>query len=151
MAANNPFLNGNFGKLAETFKVPQIDLEAIMAFQRKNLDAFTAANKAVSEAIRTIITRQTDMLSAAMKEAMGASRDMMKVSDPQQAASNQAELTKAAFERTLDAVRESAATLAKSNTEALEVISKRMVASFGEIKQMTDTKKSESKAEAKRA
>jgi len=154
MNTNNPFLKGtlgNLGNLADAFKVPQVEMEAIMSFQRENLDAFTAANKAVAEAIRTIATRQADVLSTTMAEVMGAGRDMMKVTDPQQAAAKQADMTKAAFERAIEAVRESTQTLAKSNTEAFEVLGKRVLASFTEIKQMTDSKKGESKAESKRA
>jgi len=133
-SSGNPFLEFDISKTLSDFKVPGMDVEAMMAAQRKNIEAITAANQLAMEGMQAVIRRQAEILRASMEEASGYVNQVIAAGTPEEKAAKQAELMKAAFEKALSNARELAELLAKSNSEAAEVISKRVSESLDELK-----------------
>jgi phasin family protein len=140
MAKPNPFGDFDFSKMMDTsklmgdFKVPGVDVEAVVASQRRNLEALGEANKLAVEGLRAVAKRQSEIFRQMMEEAAQAMRDMMTAGSPEDKAGRQTELVKEAFKRAIANMRELAEMVSKSQSEAFDVINKRVTDSLDELK-----------------
>jgi len=131
-----PFFEMDVSKMMSEFKVPGVDMEAIMASQRKNIEAVTAANQLAIEGMQAVVRRQAEILRQTMEETGNMMTEVMSAGTPEDRVAKQAELVKVAFEKALANMRELAEMVAKSNSEAANVISKRVSESLEELKTM---------------
>jgi phasin family protein len=137
MAANrNPFLEMDVTKLMGEFKLPGVDVDKMVTAQRKNVEALTSANQLAAEGFQAIARRQTEIMRQTFEEAGRTMRDLMEHSAPEDRMVKQTELAKSAFESALANMRELAEMVAKANSEAFEVINKRVAESLDELKDM---------------
>lgn len=138
----NPFLDmdftqfSDFKKWSEQFQVPGLDMQAMMEAQRKNLEAIGQANKIAVEGAQALAQRQMEILRSTMEEASKVMGDMAASGTPEERMAKQADVVREAFERAIANMRELAELGAKSNTEALDTINKRISESLTEIKGM---------------
>ncbi len=128
------FFDIDVTKMIGEFKVPGLDVEGLMASQRKNIEALTQANKLALEGVQAVFKRQAEILRQAVEEAATAAKDLTDASTPQDKAIRQTELTKDVFERGLANARELSEIIAKSNSEACELLNKRFTQVLDEIK-----------------
>ena len=137
---SNPFFDMDLSKLMADFKMPGVDIESILATQRKNVEALAQANQLAVEGMQAVARRQAEILRATMEEAAKAAQDMMVQGAPEEKLGKQTEIVKVGFERALSNMRELAEMVAKSNTEAFNVINKRFTESLDEMRSvMTKT------------
>ena len=134
-----------FTKAAGTYQVPQFDVDTIVAAQRKNIEALTAANKAAVEGVQALATRQNEILQETMKEATDAVNAMTKIDGPEDAAAKQAEIIKISFEKALGNMKELAEMVAKSNADTSDAINARIFESLEEIKKQAVKVKKQAK------
>ena len=140
MARPNPF--GDFdltkmmdpSKLIGDFKVPGVDVDAVVSSQRRNLEALSQANQLAIEGMQAVARRQTEIFRQMMEEASQAMKDVMAAGSPEEKAGRQTELVKEAFKRAIGNMRELAEMVAKSQGEAFDVINKRVTESLDELK-----------------
>ncbi len=125
-----------FAKMAAKYKLPGVDMNAVVESQRKNLEALTNANRVAIEGVQAVAKRQAEILQETMDEASAAMDKLTKAGSPQDAAANQAEFAKSAFEKALGNMRELAELVAKSNTEATQTINSRISETLDEIKEL---------------
>lgn len=125
-----------FSKMLKQYKLPGVDLDSLIASQKKNVEALTSANKVAFEGLQAVAKRQTEILQETMNEASKAIDVLAKAGSPQEVAAKQAELAKDAFERALSNMRELAEMVAKANQEATNTINTRISATLDEIKDM---------------
>lgn len=126
-----------FVKAAGKFKLPAMDVDALLDSQRKNVEAITFANKAAAEGVQKVAKRQAEMVTEAFEEIAGAMTALGKAGSPQDVAAKQVELAKGAYEAALANIRELAELVSESNEEAAEAISARVVEALDEIKSAT--------------
>jgi phasin family protein len=136
-----PYDLTDFTKLASEFQIPGVDWQEVLASQQKNLQALSKANQVLVEGAQTVMRRQAEILQKAMAEAAEASKELMKQGDPQAHASKRLAMAKASFEAAIQNMRELADLANQSNREALEVINKRALESFEEIKKALERKR----------
>ncbi len=152
----NPFLNGEFPKFdfaalmdpsklaeqwekfdftknADQFAFPGLDAQALVECQKRNLEAFAAANKVALEGTQAVIRRQAEILRQGVEEASKAFAEMNAAGTPQDKILKQAELAKEAYEAALANLRELTEMASKSNGEAADLLSTRVSESFGEF------------------
>lgn len=138
MAQNNPpnpF--ADLAKMFEQFKVPGVDMTAIVDARRKDVEALTQVNQAVYESMQAMARKQSDMLAQAMLCAQDAAR---------QAASGaadtakQSELARNAYEKAVADLKELAEIARKSQAEALAVVSKRANQQVEEFRKLMQPK-----------
>ena len=110
------------------------DVEAVLAGQRRNIEAFNAANQAALEGFQTLAKRQAEMVRQSVDEANKAMKEMLAAGSPEEKATRQAELAKAAFERAVANTRELAQLVARSQSEAIDLLNNRVSASLDEVK-----------------
>lgn len=140
MATQSPFNDFdvskffNPSKFFSEFKVNGFDFEAVLAGQRRNIEAFTAANQAALDGFQSLAKRQAEMVRQSVDEANKAVKELFAAGSPEEKASRQAELTKAAYERAVANTRELAELVARSQTQAIDVINKRVAEGLDEVK-----------------
>jgi phasin family protein len=121
-------------KMIGEFKVPGVDIETLVASQRKNIEALTQANKLAFEGLQAMFKRQVEIARQSIEESTAVARQLVDNGTPQEKAVRQTELTKEAFEQALANSRELSEIIAKSNAEAFELLNKRFFAILDEIK-----------------
>jgi phasin family protein len=142
-----PFGDFDFAKMFEMpkqmgdFKFAAVDMEGVVATQRKNIEALAQANQLAVESMQAIARRQSEIFRSMMEEASSAMREVMAAGSPEEKAAKQAEIVKEAFTRAVTNMRELADLVTKSQTEALEVVQKRVADSLDEIKTLVAKKK----------
>ena len=123
-----------FSNALKQYKLPNVDLDSVVASQKKNVEALTSANRVAFEGLQAVARRQAEILQETMNEASKAVDALAKAGSPPEMAAKQAELTKNAFERALSNMRELAELVAKSNQDATNTVNSRIAASLDEIK-----------------
>ncbi|MEM9428690.1 MAG: phasin family protein [Pseudomonadota bacterium] len=134
------FEKNDFTRYFSDMSVPGVDSEALMAAQKKNMEALVEANVAAAEGFQQLFRRQVKMLEETMNEAKAQISQMepgsLKAPDPEA----QAEVMRAAFQRALDHMRELAETASKTNAEAYRIVSGRLEDSMKELRDMVEKK-----------
>lgn len=156
MAVSNPFLNGefpkfdfaafvdpsklveqwetfDFAKVADQFKLPGVDAQALVAYQKRNLEAFASANKIALEGAQAVIRRQAEIVRKSVEDASNALAELNAAQTPQDKLVKQAELAQEAYEAAVANLQELAEMASKSNGEAASLLSARVSESFGEF------------------
>lgn len=135
----NPFSGFDFSKfdmrkaLAD-FKMPGVDMQALMSAQEKNIAALKQANQHAAEGLQSLVKRQMEILQQTMQGAATAVTQVASAGGPKEAAAKQAELAKAAFEQAVANMREMAEVVSKSSNQALAVITQRVAEGIEELK-----------------
>ncbi len=97
------------------------DPEALLAIQRRNVEAFTSAGKIVAEGMRTYAERQAGMMQGAMRNLWGEVQTGSRTPATGDPADQQARL-RAAFDKVLSQVQELSQGLLKAQSEAMAVL-----------------------------
>lgn len=134
MDGRQTFLDTDFTKAFAGFTLPGFDVEAVLASQRKNIEALTQANQLAVEGVQAVARRQAEIAREAIDEASAALREFVQPTAPEDRIAKNAELLKQSFERSLANARELTLLLAKANTEAFDVVAKRLAQGFEEIR-----------------
>ena len=152
MAKANPFFDVDMSKFADVsklmseFKLPGVDVEFVLASQQKNIQALTAANQLAFEGFQAVVRRQSEIVRQTMEQTSSMVTELMAAGSPEDKVAKQADLVKLAFEKALSNARELAELVAKSNSEAADVINKRVSESLEEVKAVVAKAKPPSKS-----
>ena len=128
------FLDMDVGKAFAGFTFPGLDIESVVAAQRKNIEAFTQANQLAVEGAQAVARRQVEIARQAVDEASALLRELTTPTVPEERVAKHAELAKQAFEKGVANARELAELITKANTEAFNVINKRVTESLDEVR-----------------
>ena len=134
--AKNPFLE--FGKLMEQFKVPGIDMGAVVEAQRKNIEALTQANQVAYAGMQELVRRQAEILQQTMLQWQSAMAQMGGANPANLA--GQAEAGRQALDKAIASMRELAELAVRSQTQAWEVIQKRTQENIAELTRLMQPK-----------
>ena len=137
--AKNPFLDFDMQAMQKmmsdmNMKMPAFDWEAILAANRRNMEAFAHANQLAAEGAQAIMRRQGEILKGAMDDANRSFKTMLADGTPEDRIARQTEAVKTAFEQAISNYREMVEMASKSNAEAMAVMSKRVSESLDELK-----------------
>jgi len=121
-------------KMMPDFKLPTFDFTAVLASQRKNFEALTAANQLALEGIQAVFRRQSELVRESLEESSKLVSDFLAVGTPEEKVVKNVDLVKGAFEKTLSNVKEVTTLISKSQSEASEVITGRVKEGIEEVK-----------------
>jgi phasin family protein len=130
----HPLFDMDLGKAFAGFTFPGFDVESLVAAQRKNLEALTQVNQLAVEGVQALARRQIELTRQAMDEASAVMRDWTQPVAPEEQVAKNVELAKHAFEKGVANARELTELATRANTEAFNVIQKRVAESFEEIR-----------------
>ena len=128
---------GDLGKMMEQFKVPGVDMNAIIESRRKDMDALVAANQEIMGAMQQIAQKQAEILTQAMLAAQAGVQNLDKgMADP----TRQAEVARKAYETAVHDMKELADIARKAQADALAGITERAQQSVQEIQKFMQAK-----------
>ena len=129
--ATNPF--GDIQKIMDQFKVPGVDMPAIIEARRKDIEALVAANKAAFESMKALGAKQTEMFKEAMQGIQESAKAVGKgVGDP----GKQAELVRNACAKAIADMQDLAEMMRKSQADTMAHITRRADEHVAEIKNL---------------
>ncbi len=130
--------NTEFSRLFSQENFPSLngflDFNAVMEAQRKNIEAFTEAQQLAFEGIQAVAQRQAELLTRIVQDNSTLAREIMGDSTPEQKVARQADLMKKTYESSVESFRELSDMISKCGTQASDVLTKRVSASFTEVK-----------------
>ena len=124
-------------KMFEQFKLPGVDVAALMEARRKDIEALTEVNKIALQSSQTMAQKQVEILQKTMQELM----QTMSAGKPMENAAKQGEVVQHAMQKAFTYMRELAELAVKAQTEALAVINKRAQENMQELTSLVQTKK----------
>ena len=137
---NFPFIF-DADKVKEMFtsaKLPGIDADALLAAQKKNIDAMIEANKVVVAGYQDLYKRQIALFEAAVAEAKNKLTALQGQPLTVDQAKQNFEQAKTAFEKAAKDARELAEMVQTANTGAFEIIKARFEEAVAEFKAATE-------------
>ena len=134
--ANIPGGEYDFMKVFSDFRWPGVDMAAIAALQRENINAMMQVGQIVSENMNEISRRQTEIIRQTLEETMGVVEQTIETMPPDQRLAKQTAFAQMAFEKALANAREIADMMNKSNQVAGEVVKSRIAASVDEFRKI---------------
>jgi phasin family protein len=136
MAKTETSTNGFFDvtKAFGDFRLPGLDVDAVVATQRKNLAALTQANQLAVEGVRALAERQAEIAQQAVEEASALFREWTQPGAPEDRLAKNIDVAKQAFEKGLANARELNELTTKASTDVFSVIARRVSEAFDEVR-----------------
>jgi phasin family protein len=128
---------GDLGRMVEKFKIPGIDVAAIVEVQSKDMEALAEANRLAYEGIKTLADRRNQIL----KESLSHWQEAMKAAAGPDALSKQAELARDGVQRAMANMRELAEMEAAARSKAWKVVQDRFQENLADLQKMLQPKK----------
>lgn len=128
-------------KLMAEFKLPQVDVEALVAAQRRNIETLSTANKLALEGMQAVAKRNMEIMQQALADMTEAMRAIAAAEAPQAKAAKQAELLKATYEKAMQNIRELQDMIQKMSGDTLGVLNRRVGEALDEVKAMMEKAK----------
>lgn len=125
-----------FSNAMKQYRLPGVNIEAVVESQKKNLEALTSANRVAFEGLQAVAKRQAEILQETMNEASKAVDSVAKAGSPPEMAAKQLEIAKQAFDKAIGNMRELAEMVAKANEAAASTVNSRISATLDEIKEL---------------
>ena len=122
----------DFGKIIEKFKLPGVDVAAIVESQRKDMEALVEANRLAFEGIKALAKRRNEILKESLAEWQAGSKD----STGKGGLSKQADLAKKGVEKAIASIRELAEMEAASRSKAWKVVQDRFQENLGVVQKL---------------
>lgn len=130
-ATKNPY--ADYTKVFSDLKMPQLDMSGFFQVQRRNIEAFSAANQVLAESLQALSRRQAEIMQEQVEFALKAMKEVMSSGTPEAGVSKQTDYAKSVVSQSLNGFRELTEMASKSNVEVLDVLSERVVKSFEEF------------------
>ena len=114
-------------------EVPVLDIDMILAAQKKNMQAMIGANQIVAEGFQAVAKQQAETVHGTVHDAQARVTDLMSASSPEDHVAKQADFLKSGIEQASQALRQTTEVLRKSQTEAFALLKRRMDEGVDEI------------------
>ena len=112
----------DLGKLVQNFKLPGVDVDALVEWQRKDMEALAEANRQAYEGMKTLAARRSEIL----RESLAQWQEALKNAAGQDAAARNADAAKRGVQQAMDNFRELAELEAQARTNSWKVVQDRL-------------------------
>jgi len=126
-------------KILEQFRLPGVDINAIVEARRKDVEALTQANHIAYASMQALAQREAEILQQTMAEWQGAMAGMAGKT-PQEMAARGTELATQAFGRALANMRELAEMASNSQSQTYEILNRRFQENLEELRKLMQLK-----------
>jgi phasin family protein len=144
--AENPFAQAmaqaktaaeDFSKMFSGMKMPPMpDGEALLAAQRRNVEAWSTANRIALEGAQAVAKRHMEIMQQTMSELSDQVRALATAEAPGAKAAKQADLLKQSYERAVANTKELTDLIQRANAEAIGALNHRFTEALDEVKQL---------------
>jgi phasin family protein len=123
--SQSPWPNLDVNELLKQIQIPGVDIGKWIDSQRDNIKALQEANQTAAQGLQSLMTRQAEILRESLEAWQNAFSESTST-PPAEIAQKQIELGQKAFAKALANMRELAEIAIKSQSEAADVIRKRL-------------------------
>ncbi|MBZ9671691.1 phasin family protein [Mesorhizobium sp. ESP7-2] len=123
-----------FGRFGRDLKVPNVDVEAILAHHRKNLEALEKAARTSAAGASSVLSKQREMLQDTLREVADMAQSYRAPGNPQELMAKQTEFARKSFEAALKNTGEVAELARKSGTESIDILRARIKEAMEEVR-----------------
>jgi phasin family protein len=134
--SNSTQLLDDIKKLSEKFKLPGVDVAALVDWQRKDMETLVEANRQAYEGVRALIERRNEILQETLAQFQAAVKD----ATSSEAIAKQAEAGKQGVQQVLANIRELAEMEAQSRNNAWKVVQDRMQENLANLQKLLQPK-----------
>jgi phasin family protein len=124
----------DFAPFLADFKFPYVDVESVVATQRKNFETLLEANRYALEGARAVAQRQAELMREGFERASELAAEAMAPAAPEKKIAWSTDLAKDAFETGLANYRELFGIATKTSSEVFDLMTKRISQSFDEFR-----------------
>lgn len=127
----------NVSKMMEQFKLPGMDMKALVEWQRKDFEALAEANREAYEGYKTLFERRNEMFT----EALGKWQQKLAGATSPSAFAKQSETAREDMQKAVDDFRELVEMEAQARKRAWKVVQDRMQDNMSHLKGLMQPKK----------
>jgi phasin family protein len=134
--ARPTFFDFDVTKMMADFRFRPFDVEALMAAQRRNIEALSQANQLAVEGMQAVAKRQIEVARQAVEDVSALLRELAQPASPEDRIAKNTEFAKQMLEKSVNHGREITLLATKAGTEAADVLRKRATEGldeFGEL------------------
>ena len=134
--ARPSFFDFDVAKMMADFRFRPFDVEALMAYQRRNIEAISQANQLAVEGLQAVAKRQIEVARQAVEDVSALLRDLAQPTSPEDRIAKNTEYAKQMLEKSLNHGREITLLATKAGTEAADVLRKRASEGLDEFRDL---------------
>lgn len=134
--ARPSFFDFDVTKMFADFRFRPFDVDALMACQRRNIEALSQANQLAVEGVQAMARRQIEIARQAIEDASVLFRDLTQPVSAEDRIAKNTEYAKQMLEKSVVHGREMTQLAAKAGAEAADVLRKRASESLDELREM---------------
>ena len=134
-ASAMPWLE-NLKKLTDKYQLPGVNIEALVDWQRKDMEALAEANRQAVEGIKALIERRNEILQETLAQWQATVKDATSA----EAMSKQAEAVKQGVEKAVANFRELSELEAQARNNAWKVVQERIQENLGNLQKLLQPK-----------
>jgi phasin family protein len=127
-------LFGDIAKLLEQYKLPGIDVAAIVEMRRKDIEALMTANRVALEGAQSVGQKQVEILRSTLDQLSSLIQQATASGSMTEMTTKTGELVQQVLQRALENMRELAETAYKSQSDTYGVLTKRIQENLDEAK-----------------
>ena len=134
--ARPTFFDFDVTKMMADFRFRPFDVEALMAAQRRNIEALSQANQLAVEGMQAVAKRQIEVARQAVEDMSALFRDLAQPASPEDRIAKNTEFAKQMLEKSVNHGREITLLATKAGTEAADVLRKRATEGLDEFREL---------------
>jgi phasin family protein len=132
--ARPSFFDFDVTKVMADFRFRPLDVEALMACQRRNIEAFSQANQLAVEGVQAVARRQIEIARQTIEDMSVLLRDLAQPVSTEERISKNTEYAKQFLDKSVNHGREITLLATKAGTEAADVLRKRAAEGLDELR-----------------
>ena len=134
-------LFGDIVKLLEQYKLPGIDIAAIIEMRRKDIEALMTANRVALEGAQSAGQKQVELLRGTLDQLSSLIQQATASGSMTEKTTKTGELVQQVLQRALENMRELAETAYKSQSDTYAVLTKRIQENLDEARALLGPEK----------
>ena len=134
-------LFGDIVKLLEQYKLPGIDIAAIIEMRRKDIEALMTANRVALEGAQSVGQKQVEILRSTLDQLSSLIQQATASGSMTEKTTQTGELFQQVLQRALENMRELAETAYKSQSDTYAVLTKRIQENLDEARALLGPEK----------
>jgi phasin family protein len=123
-------------KLIEKFQLPSVDIDALIDWQRRDMEALTEVNRQASEGLKALVERRNEILRETLAEWQAAVKDATSA----EVISKRAEAAKQGVQKAIANFRELSEMEAQSRNNAWKIVQERMQENMATLQKLLQPK-----------
>ena len=128
------FFDFDVTRMMSDFRFRPFDVDALMACQRRNIEALTQASQLTVEAAQAVARRQIEIARQTLEDMSALLRDLVQPGSTEDRIAKNTEYAKQILEKSVSNGREITLLATKAGTEAADVLRRRACEGLDEIR-----------------